>query len=705
MVRGKVRKNNKQEPRDQRLETIMPNRLEHELSPYLLQHKDNPVDWYPWGDEAFERAQVEDKPIFLSIGYATCHWCHVMEHESFEDESVATLMNETFVCIKVDREERPDIDQVYMTYCQYTTGQGGWPLTIVMTPDRKPFFAATYLPKNSRHGRIGMLDLAPRIHQLWNRQKDEIQEAAAKNVELLGATTAWEAAGDLPDPELSTSAFHQLESQFDDLFGGFGAVPKFASPHQLVFLTRYGAARNEPRAIFMAQHTLLNMRRGGVFDHVGFGFHRYSTDTEWLVPHFEKMLYDQALVVLASVEMYEATREEAFKEIVERTLDYVMRDMRDGAGAFFSAEDADSEGVEGKFYVWSSKEIRHILGDELAALYLDTYQFEEEGNFQEEATGRLTGENIPHLEDFFHILLEEEPEQMERLEAARRLLFDVRKQRVHPLKDDKVLTDWNGLMVAALAGAGVAFERPDYVRAATEAVSFIQEQMRDENGRLLHRYRDGVAGLQSNLEDYAFVIYGLIDLFQATFDTRFLSFALDLQEHVDDHFWDSDQGGYFFSPDDGESLIARQKEAYDGAAPSGNSICLQNLLRLARLTGRTEFEERADLVLRAFGQLLEKHPVSFTSLLTGLEFSRGPSYEIVIVGELDAPDTREMLSALRKVYLPNKVILLKHAGNAGALAELAPYTGSMQALNDQATVYVCQNFVCNQPVSKPEMPG
>ena len=681
----------------------MPNRLQNELSPYLLQHKDNPVDWYPWGDEAFEKAKAEDKPIFLSIGYATCHWCHVMEHESFEDDSVATLMNETFVCIKVDREERPDIDQVYMTYCQYTTGQGGWPLTIVMTPERKPFFAATYLPKSSRHGRIGMLDLAPRIHQLWNRQKDEIREAAAKNVDLLGATAAWEAADEAPDPELSTSAYHLLEGQFDDLFGGFGEAPKFPSPHQLVFLTRYGAVRNEPRAIFMARHTLLNMRRGGLFDHVGFGFHRYSTDTEWLVPHFEKMLYDQALIILASVEMYEATREAAFKEIVERTLDYVMRDMRDAAGGFYSAEDADSEGIEGKFYVWSSDEIRQALDAELAAGFLETYQFEQEGNFQEEATRRLTGENIPHLEDFFHILVEEEPEQMERLETARRLLFAIREQRVHPLKDDKVLTDWNGLMAAALARAGIALERPDYLEAAREAMGFILKCMRDENGRLLHRYRNGSAGLQANLEDYAFVIWGLIDLFEATFDAHFLSFALELQAHTDGHFWDPNQGGYFFSPDDGEALIARQKEAYDGAAPSGNSIALLNLLRLSRLTGRTEFEEKADLVLRAFGQLLEKHPVGFTGLLTGLEFARGPAYEIVIVGEPDAPDTLALLGVLRKTYLPNKVILLKHAGNTEALSELVPYTESMQALNDQATVYVCQNFVCNQPVTEPEL--
>ena len=678
------------------------NRLQHELSPYLLQHRNNPVDWYPWGDEAFAKAATEDKPIFLSIGYATCHWCHVMEHESFEDEEVAALMNDVFVSIKVDREERPDVDQVYMAYCQYTTGQGGWPLTIVMTPDRKPFFAATYLPKSSRHGRIGMLDLIPRIEALWRDKKDEILHAANHNVDLLGATASWKAAEDVPTADVLTSAYYQLEGAFDEVYGGFGKAPKFPSPHQLVFLLRYGTRMQEPAALHMAQHTLLNMRRGGIFDHVGFGFHRYSTDAEWLLPHFEKMLYDQALIALAAVEAYEATGEDAFREIVEKIFSYVLRDLRDEAGGFYSAEDADSEGEEGKFYVWTQDEVVEVLGPEEAQLFLDTYSFSGEGNFSEETTGVQTGQNIPHLEDFFHALEDDDAGLIDRLEASRKKLFDVREERIHPLKDDKILTDWNGLMIAALSRAGQVLGNMEFVNAASQAADFIRAHLQDERGRLMHRFRSGEAGLQANLDDYAFLIWGLIELHQATFDIGYLTWAVDLQEQVDEHFWDDDQGGYFFSPGDGEVLIARQKEAYDGASPSGNSVSLSNLLRLARLTGNLTYEERSDRILRAFGTLLEKHPSGFTAMLAGLDFSTGPAYEIVIVGEPESEDTKMLLSAIREKYFPNKVVILKHAANTGALTSLAPYTESMQALNGKSTVYVCQNFACHQPVTDVE---
>ena len=680
----------------------MPNRLKDELSPYLLQHAGNPVDWYPWCDEAFEKAAAEDRPVFLSIGYATCHWCHVMERESFEDEEVARLMNEAFVSIKVDREERPDIDQVYMTYCQYTTGHGGWPLTIVMTPDRKPFFAATYLPKHGRHGRPGMMDLIPRIQELWRTRREEIVEAAGQNVTLLGASAAWEAAAEAPGGDLLDAAFHQLKDRFDAVYGGFGGAPKFPSPHQLVFLLRYGHRAQRRQATHMAEHTLFNMRRGGIFDHIGFGFHRYATDPEWLLPHFEKMLYDQALIVLACTEAFEATRNDAFLEIVEKTLTYVLRDMHDAAGGFYSAEDADSEGVEGKFYVWSVDEVRRVLDPGVAEMFIETYGLTEVGNFREEATGRRTGENIPHLQDFFHVLSREDPGRMALLEAARARLFEARERRVHPLKDDKILTDWNGLMIAALARAGDVFGKAGWIEAACRAAAFLGSHLADETGRLLHRYRNGKAGLQANLDDYAFLIWGLIECHQATFDTDHLARAIALQADVDARFWDDARGGYFFTPHDGEELIARHKEFFDGATPSGNAAALMNLLRLARLTGRPDYDERADRLLKSMATLVEKQPSAFTAWLAGLDFALGPAQEIVVVGEPDRFETRRLLDVLRSVYLPRKVILLKHAGNAEALTTIAPFTKEMEAPNDVPTVYVCENFQCHQPVTDPE---
>lgn len=677
----------------------MPNRLEKELSPYLLQHKDNPVDWYPWGEEAFDKAVRENKPVFLSIGYATCHWCHVMEHESFEDAEVAALMNETVVAVKVDREERPDIDQVYMTYCQMTTGQGGWPLTIVMTPDKLPFFAATYLPRQSRHGRIGMKEMLPRVLELWRNQKEEIQEAADHNAQLLQRAGEWEASQEAPGEVVLTAAFQALDGRYDTLFGGFGGAPKFPSPHQLMFLLRFWKRNGEQQALEMVRHTLLNMRRGGLFDHIGFGFHRYSTDAEWLLPHFEKMLYDQAMIVLASLEAYEATGEDAFQEIVEKTLTYVLRDMTSEEGGFYSAEDADSEGVEGKFYVWTTSEIEDILAKKEAQLFLETYQFEEEGNYKEEATGHLTGDNIPHLQDFYHALDEDGEAVREALEVSRRHLFEVRKLRVHPLKDDKILADWNGLMIAALARAGQVLQSQTYTEAAQKAARFIREHMTNADGRLLHRYRAGEAGLQANVDDYAFTIWGLLELYDTTFDIGYLKSALHLQKHLTTHFWDADHGAYFFTPDDGEDLIVRQKEAYDGAAPSGNSVALSNLLRLGRLTGNTQFDEQADLLLRAFTPLLQKQPSGFTAMLLGLDFAIGPAKEIVVVSEQERDDTEALLQIIRGVYLPNKAVLLKTPDNASELAELAPFTESMQALNGKVTVYVCENYHCNQPVT------
>ena len=686
----------------------MPNHLDDELSPYLRQHRLNPVDWYPWGEEAFELARKQDKPIFLSIGYATCHWCHVMEHESFEDKEVAAVMNRAFISIKVDREERPDIDQVYMTYCQLSTGHGGWPLTIVMTPDKQPFFAATYLPKRSRFGRVGMMDLVPRVEQLWATRKDQVIASAVQNVAALHGAGEWEVTQQGPAPGIMDFAFRQLEEHYDPDYGGFGNAPKFPSPHQLQFLLRYARRTADPqvaeKATEMASFTLKQMRNGGVFDHFGFGFHRYATDQHWLLPHFEKMLYDQAMIALAAVDAYQSTRDEAFKEIADKIFAYVLRDMLDEAGGFYSAEDADSEGVEGKFYVWSIEELKKHLDDESASLVAEVYNFNAAGNFHDESTGELTGDNIPHLTRPLAEIASErnltEDVLREKLEHAREKLFEVREHRVHPLKDDKVLTDWNGLMIAALSRAARVFDNPSYAEAASKAVDFIRTTLTTKEGRLLHRYREGTAGIQANLDDYAFMVYGLLHLYEANFDAKHLQHAITLAKVMIEQFGDEAKGGFFFTARDAESLIARNKEAYDGAMPSGNSIALLNLLHIGRITGDAQFEEHAAQLMRMFAQPVNRQPMSFSALLAGVDFVEGPAYEIVIVGEPGDPDTQALISEVRAQFLPNKVVLLKDSRNIEALSEIAPYTKDMKALNGYATVYVCENYQCNQPVTE-----
>ncbi|MEM8488695.1 MAG: thioredoxin domain-containing protein [Bacteroidota bacterium] len=685
----------------------MSNALANELSPYLLQHQHNPVAWYPWGEAAFALAREQDKPIFLSIGYATCHWCHVMEHESFEDAEVAALMNDAFINIKVDREERPDIDQVYMTYCQLSSGQGGWPLTIIMTPDQQPFFSATYLPKSSRFGRVGMLDLVPRVKQLWTEKRDDVLASARQNVAALDQASTWHEAGQGPAPGVLDFAFQQLAEEYDETYGGFREAPKFPSPHQLQFLVRYAHRTGNKTALDMASHTFQQMALGGVFDHVGFGFHRYATDREWLLPHFEKMLYDQAMIVLAAVELYQKNGDSVYREVADQVITYVLRDMTDGAGGFYSAEDADSEGVEGKFYVWPENEIQRLLDEADASLYLSIYNFAAAGNFKEEATGVLTGENIPHLKAALPEALAAyaaanklpESKLAVQLEAIRVKLFNHREGRIHPLKDDKVLTDWNGLMIAALSRAAVAFSAPQYTAAAEAAAQFLAGTMTTPGGRLHHRFRNGEAGLQANLDDYAFYVAGLLALYEATFDHALLVQALALNEQMITHFYDETNGGFFFTPDDGEQLITRQKEAYDGAMPSGNSIALSNLLHLGRITGNTAYEEKAAALLQYFGAPINRHPSGFTALLAGIDFGEGPAYEIVVVGEKEDPATVKLLEAIQQQYIPNKVLLLKAEEHAEALGQLAPYTAAMQALNGVPTVYVCENYHCNQPVT------
>lgn len=683
------------------------NRLANEKSPYLLQHAGNPVDWYPWGEEAFEKAAREDKPILLSIGYSTCHWCHVMEHESFEDPDVARLMNEAFVSIKVDREERPDIDAIYMTVCQILSKGGcGWPLNIVMTPDRKPFFAATYIPKEARFGRAGMVDLVPKIKEIWDTQREEVVRSAESITAAMrkASDTRAEAGTGAPGMSALTTGFNQLHGRFDEIHGGFGTRPKFPTPHNLVFLLRYWKRTGDEEALYMVEKTLTEMRLGGIYDHVGFGFHRYSTDPEWLLPHFEKMLYDQALLIMAYTEAYQATRKEAYKKTAQEIIAYVLRDMTSPEGGFYSAEDADSEGVEGKFYVWTTEELEAVLGEEDGGLIARLYNALPGGNFSEEASGESSGENILYLRNpLGEIAGSFGPEGggiLERVERAREKLFEAREKRIHPYKDDKVLTDWNGLMIAALSKAATAFGEPAYSEAAKKAAEFLLTTMRGEDGRLLHRYRTGEAGITAHADDYSFLIWGLLELYEATFEAEFLKTAIALQKDMNEHYLDTERGGYYFTANDAEEMIIRHKEVYDGAVPSANSAALLNLLRIGRITGDASYEEAAENLAKAFSAAVDQAPSAYTQLLLGLDFGIGPSYEIVIAGERGSEDTEKMIEALREVYVPNKIVLLRDSGSG--ITDLAPFTKEQQTIGGKAAAYVCMNYECDLPVTDPE---
>ena len=678
------------EPQEETNMHSFTNRLAQEKSPYLLQHAHNPVDWYPWGEEAFEKARADDKPIFLSIGYATCHWCHVMEHESFENEEIAALMNEAFVCIKVDREERPDIDNIYMTVCQMMTGSGGWPMTIVMTPEKKPFFAATYIPPEGRFGRIGMKQLIPRLSDAWENRRDEVLNSASEITAVLGKQTAQGSGAEL-EPKLLEAGRKELMRRYDKRHGGFGSQPKFPTPHQLVFLLQHG----DDEGIAAVEHTLEEMRKGGIFDQLGFGFHRYSTDREWLVPHFEKMLYDQALLAIAYTEAYELTGKEFYAEVAKEILTYVQRDMTAPEGGFYSAEDADSEGEEGLFYVWTAAEMKELLGDDHG--FISTaWNIAEAGNFRDEASGKMTGKNIPHLSKLLGA------DDAERLSAPRKKLFDVREKRIHPLKDTKILTDWNGLMIAAFAKAARAFGNDGFLQTAIAANAFAEAEMKQENNGLWHRYRDGHKAIQGHLEDYAFMIFGLLELYESTLDIHYLETALKYNEILSASFVDPSGGGYFMTADDAEKLIVRPKELYDGAIPSGNSVQMLNLLKLARLTGRSELERQAVETGKAFSESMTRSPSGFSQALIALGFAHGDTLEIVVVGDRDSEETRKMLETISMVYKPGKVVLFKDSADTGKLAQIAPFTKEQGMVDGKTTVYLCRNFACEQPINSLE---
>ncbi len=669
------------------------NRLTHELSPYLLQHASNPVDWHAWGNEAFDKARREDKPIFLSIGYSTCHWCHVMANESFEDEDVASLLNKWFVSIKVDREERPDIDNIYMTVCQAMIGQGGWPLTIIMTPDRKPFFAATYIPKFGRYGRPGLMELLPRIAEIWRDRRSEVLDSAEAVTQAISNSMARPQVETALSFDVIQKAFDQLAASFDRRNGGFGGAPKFPSPHNLVFLLRYAYRTKNRAAVEMVRNTLVQMRAGGIYDHLGFGFHRYSTDAEWKVPHFEKMLYDQALLLMAYTEAWQVTGQDVFRRTVSEIIEYLSRDLRSPEGGFYSAEDADSEGEEGKFYLWTRDEIIQILGEEQGSQVAEYFQVRPGGNFDDEATRQHSGRNILYTKPG----IDASPDAYDpKLDEARVKLLEARKRRIRPSLDDKILTDWNGLTIAALAIASRVFQVSAYYDAADSAASFLLSRLADVNGRLLHRYRNGQAGIQASLDDYSFLVWGCLELYETRYQSSWLETARNLTLEQIERFWDEKDGGFFFTPSDGEQLIVKQKELYDGAVPSGNSVAYFNLLRLGRLTGDPEFEARAARLAAYASSQVSLAPLAYTAFLTALDFALGPTREIVISGS--GEEAQKMLKLVQATYLPDSVVVGYEPGDA-TLETVAPFVKSQPPVDGRAAAYVCRNHACERPVT------
>jgi len=626
-----------------------------------------------------------------------------MEHESFEDIEVATEMNKTFISIKVDREERPDIDNIYMTVCQMITGTGGWPLTIIMTPDKKPFFAGTYFPKETRFGRIGLIELTQKIAESWIVDRDKINSSAEqianaiKNQQnLVGNSKITE--------ETIHNGFEQFKNKFDSQFGGFGSSPKFPSPHNLTFLLRYWKQTGNLDALKMVDKTLKSMHLGGIFDHLGFGFHRYSTDREWFLPHFEKMLYDQALLTIAYIETYQATQNVEFANVAKEIIDYVLRDMASPDGGFYSAEDADSEGIEGKFYLWSIEEIRAILNEKDSQLFITTYNLNIDGNYIEEASKNKTGENIPYLKNDLSAISKrivlDQSEFEKRLETIRKSLFAEREKRVHPYKDDKILTDWNGLMIAAIAKTARVLDDENFKNAAIKSMKFIIAKMKDKNGRLFHRYRDEEFSIKATLDDYAFVIWGLLELYETTFDINYLKTAVELQNTQNEYFWDEINFGYFLTANDAEKLLTRSKDIYDSAIPSGNSVSFNNLLKLGRLTANIDYENMASQMSITFSEIVNRAPIGTTMMLQGVNFALGNSSEVVIVANKENEITNELIQKLNQPFIPNKVVLLVTKQNQNELAKLAPFTKDYKILEGKPFIYVCKNYNCNIPTNE-----
>ena len=671
------------------------NRLIREKSPYLLQHAHNPVDWYPWGQEAFAKAKSEDKPVFLSIGYSTCYWCHVMEKESFENAEVAETLNRDFIAIKVDREERPDLDAIYMNAVVALSGQGGWPMSVFLTPEGKPFWGGTYFPPEDYYGRPGFKHVLTLIADGWKNRREEILKSSSDLVGALQHGAAIEKGARLSE-DIFKEAVEQFEGRYEETYGGFGRAPKFPSSHNLSFLLRAGVRTRKPSALRMVEHTLDHMARGGMHDQLGGGFHRYSTDEKWLVPHFEKMLYDQALLARTYLEAYQATGKAPYAEVARDILDYVLRDMTDARGGFYSAEDAGEVGQEGEFYVWQPAEVKAVLGEKDAAFFSRFYDVTEGGNFEHGASILHVGEP---LESFAKAQGLSEEEARARLASARARMLAARAKRTRPHRDDKVLTDWNGLMISAFALGGQVLGEERYAQAAKRAADFILANLMRDGG-LLHRYRDGEAAIPGYLDDFAFLTSGLLDLYGATFEVRYLAEARRLALEMVRLFWDAEQGGFFMSGSHNEQLVARTKEGHDGALPSGNAAAALGLAQLGQLTMDRELKGYAEKIFEAFSGQISRAPAAFPVMLSAFDFVLGPSMEIVIAGEPKAAETRAMLEAVRKRFLPRALVILRPGAEAPRdLRDLVPFVKDQKPIAGKTTAYVCKNYACNLPTS------
>jgi uncharacterized protein YyaL (SSP411 family) len=672
------------------------NRLINETSPYLLQHAHNPVDWHPWGEEALQKARAEDKPILLSIGYSACHWCHVMERESFENEEIAQLMNESFVNIKVDREERPDLDQIYMNAVQLMTRHGGWPMTVFLTPEGVPFYGGTYYPPEDRYNMPGFPRILAAISEAYRSRPDEVTETAVSMLEELRRMDIARSSSETISTELLERSYRQLARSYDKAYGGFGNAPKFPAPMNLEFLLRYFHRTGDAGAFEMVEHTARRMAEGGMYDQLGGGFHRYSTDAKWLVPHFEKMLYDNALLSRLYLHLQQQTGEDFYRRIAQETLDYVLREMTDESGGFYSTQDADSEGHEGKFFVWTPDEVKEILGKEAGTLFCSFYDITPGGNFE--------GKSIPNINDPVEEVAKAENVTVEHLqdvlEHGREKLFAAREQRVKPGRDEKILTAWNGLMLASFAEAGAIFEREDYMEAARRNARFVLENLR-RDGLLLRTYKDGQAKLNGYLEDYSFMAFGLLMLYQATGELEWLEEAQSITERMIEEFWDEEQGGFYYTGRSHEELIVRSKDYFDNATPSGNSVAAGVLLRLGLLTGREDYPRKAVTIFRLLRDTVERYPSAFGRLLCAFDFYLSSPKEIAVIGSRDSTGTQELLREVWKRYLPNKVVALSTKGEARA-AELVPLLRERTALDGRATAYVCEHYACQRPVTTPE---
>ena len=673
------------------------NHLANENSPYLQQHVHNPVDWYPWGDEAFEKAKELNRPIFLSIGYSTCHWCHVMEKESFEDSAVAAFLNANYVCIKVDREERPDIDNLYMTVAQGMTGSGGWPLTIVMTPDKIPFFAGTYFPKTGHGNRPGLLELLPVLANTWKEDPDRIADITADIQSYINSRRSG-AEALIPDTILDQT-FRELSDSFDSRNGGFSQAPKFPSAQNLLFLLRYAYTFGDSSAITMVVKTLDAMRKGGIFDQVGLGFHRYSTDAHWLVPHFEKMLYDQAMLLMTYAEAYQFTGESGYAKTCREIVQYLTKEMESPDGGFYAAEDADSDGSEGTFYVWTVPELKAALGQD-ADWALKYFGATKQGNFSE--MGRpADGQNVLRIavdsEAFAQSHGWTVDELASNVESVRTRLYQIRQKRIHPGKDTKIMTDWNGLLVAGLAQTAMALKDRDILSLAEQTYHSILTQNRSPDGRLLKRRIDGVAGLPAILDDYAFMIWGGLNLYKATGNVDYLRTSLELAKIAEQDFWDSEKGGFFLGSERSSDIPVRMKTGYDGAIPSGNSIMALNLMQLGRITGETAWTQKADSILNAFSGELVRVPRGFSGMLLSKFEDQPEAREIVVVfTEADSQSSTEM-KELRALYLPTSVIVEKSVNEP--VDSVIPWLKDYQSIDRKPTFYICRNYACEQPTS------